>query len=313
MHHAGEAAAADERTLCPDTGPVLGRIRHHMGFFDGTAAVPGLFQQSDRRGIVSGADASYRGAAGAGGTGRPGRTFHQPAPGVGAGVSGGDRGGSDVGLGSQPPADGGAVCAHWRMPDGNAAIFQLHGYGVADGRGRPELRVGTRHRLGMLCGAGAAPGSADGAVRSDAGGSGVCGAVCDTGPGGVAIPVSAGSQNGRGEASGSYQPPAAAEISPVCAAACGMRTADGVPQLLMHLYDPHRGEGRGRVRSHGCGFGIGGVSGAAGYGTVQPDAAEAVSGMAAASVRRCVSGEDRSFLAGGVYDRHLSGIGAAIF
>lgn len=32
MHHAGEAAAADERTLCPDTGPVLGRIRHHMGF-----------------------------------------------------------------------------------------------------------------------------------------------------------------------------------------------------------------------------------------------------------------------------------------
>ena len=165
MHHAGEAAAADERTLCPDTGPVLGRIRHHMGFFDGTAAVPGLFQQSDRRGIVSGADASYRGAAGAGGTGRPGRTFHQPAPGVGAGVSGGDRSGSDVGLGSQPSADGGAVCTHRRMPDGNAAIFQLHGYGVADGRGRPELRVGTRHRLGMLCGAGAAPGSADGAVR----------------------------------------------------------------------------------------------------------------------------------------------------
>lgn len=32
MHHAGEAAAADERTLCPDTGPVLGRIRYHMGF-----------------------------------------------------------------------------------------------------------------------------------------------------------------------------------------------------------------------------------------------------------------------------------------
>ena len=126
-----------------------------------------------------------------------GRTFHQPAPGVDAGVSGGDRGGSDVGLGSQPPADGGAVCAHRRMPDGNAAIFQLHGYGVADGRGRPELRVGTRYRLGMLCGAGAALGSADGAVRSDAGGSGVCGAVCDTGPGGVAIPVSAGSQNGR--------------------------------------------------------------------------------------------------------------------
>ena len=117
----------------------------------------------------------------------------------------------------------------------------------------------------------------------------------------------------EGEAPGSYQPPAAAEISPVCVAACGMRTADGVPQLLMYLYDPHRGEGRGRVRSHGCGFGIGGVSGAAGYGTVQPDAAEAVSGMAAASVRRCVSGEDRSFLAGGVYDRHLSGIGAAIF
>ena len=80
-----------------------------------------------------------------------------------------------------------------------------------------------------------------------------------------------------------------------------------------NIYDSLRGEGRSRVRSHGCGFGIGGVSGAAGYGTVQPDAAEAVSGMAAASVRRCVSGEDRSFLAGGVYDRHLSGIGAAIF